>query len=231
MNQHPLIRATPWDAEALGFPTWEILNYSEEALQDAAHTVGHYTIKVSPLSDKRLLHAFGFYYCDTLIAPHCNANQLRQSQLEGATISPVIDAESAFSICHGTFEHGRFHRDFNLPKTSADLRYDNWLKQLLDTQQVYGLYWQGMLAGFIGCSGNSLVLHALAKEYRGKGLSKYWWSAVCSELLASGHDEVISSISAANLAALNLYSSLGFKFSNAQDIYHMTNDGVLSNEI
>ena len=35
-----------------------------------------------------------------------------------------------------------------------------------------------------------------------------------------GYDEVRSSISVSNLPALNLYSSLGFYFGSAQDIYH-----------
>ena len=107
----------------------------------------------------------------------------------------------------------------NLPKAAADLRYDNWLKQLLEARQVYGLYLEGVLAGFIAHSGNNLVLHALGKKYRGKGWAKYWWSSVCSELLGTGHHEVKSSISATNLAVLNLYASLGFTFSHPQDVY------------
>lgn len=220
MNTMPLIKPTPWDTAAFGMPTWELTEYSEKALQQAAQTVGHYTLKVDPLADKRLLHEHGFYYCDTLIEPHCNATRLRAVRHSEATISNDVDVEQALAICHGAFAHGRFHRDFNLSKAAADLRYDNWLKQLLDAQQVYGLYWRGVLAGFIGHSGNKLVLHALAVKYRGKGWSKYWWSAVCGELLATGHDEVKSSISAANLAVFNLYSSLGFTFSNPQDVYH-----------
>lgn len=220
MSMAPLIRSTPWDTTAFGMPTWEMTEYSEQALQQAAQTAGHHTIKIDPLADKRLLHEYSFYYCDTLIEPHCNAVRLRTAQHPDATISQVVDAAQVLAISHGAFVHGRFHRDFNLPKIAADLRYDNWLKQLLEARQVYGLYWRGVLAGFIGYSGNKLVLHALAEEYRGKGLSKYWWSAVCTDLLATGHDEVKSSISAANLAVLNLYASLGFSFNNPQDIYH-----------
>jgi len=220
MNQVLLIKATPWDTAVFGMPTWELLDYSEAALQQAVRTQGHHTIKVDPLADKRLLHEHGFYYCDSLIEPHCTAARLRSVLHPDATISKSIDARKALVICHGAFEHGRFHRDFNLPKVAADLRYDNWLKQLLEAHQVYGLYWQGTLAGFIGYSGNNLLLHALAEKYRGKGLSKYWWSAVCSELLANGHEKVKSSISATNLAVLKLYASLGFSFNNPQDIYH-----------
>jgi len=220
MSQVPLIKATPWDTVVFGIPTSELLEYSEAAIQKAAQTPGHYTVKVAPLEDKRLLHEYGFYYCDTLIEPHCNTAQLRTVQHSEATVSKELNARQALELCHGAFAYGRFHRDFKLNQAAANLRYDIWLKQLLEAQQVYGLYWQGALAGFIGYSGNSLVLHAVAEKYRGKGLSKYWWSAVCGELLAMGCDEVKSSISVTNCAVLNLYSSMGFSFSCPQDIYH-----------
>lgn len=215
-----LLKPTPWDTAAFGMPTWELTGYSAAALQQAAQTAGHHTIKVDPLADKRMLYERSFYYCDTLIEPYCNATRLRPALHADATISKDPDAAQVLAICHGAFAHGRFHRDFNLSKEAADRRYDNWLGQLLDKKQVYGLYWQGELAGFVAYDGNSLLLHAVAERYRGKGCSKFWWSAVCGELLAAGHDEVKSSISAGNLAVLNLYASLGFSFRNPQDIYH-----------
>ncbi len=215
-----LIKPTPWDTTAFGMPTWELLEYSKRALQHAVKISGHHTIKVDPLADKQLLHEYGFYYCDTLIEPRCTTERLRAVQHPDANISKAFNAGLVLEICQGAFVHGRFHSDFNLPKSSADLRYENWLKQLLDAQQVFGLYWKGEVAGFLGYSGNSMVLHAVAEDYRGKGLSKYWWSAVCSELLNDGNNEVISSVSATNLAVMNLYSSLGFAFRNSKDIYH-----------
>lgn len=221
MKTRPLIEPTPWDTAAFGMPTWELTEYSEAALIQATQTAGHHSLKVEPLADKRMLHEYGFYYCDTLIEPHCKAAQLRASQHRSADISRDVDAEQVLAICHGAFKHGRFHRDLNLPRSAADLRYDNWLKQLLEAQQVYGLYWQGALAGFIGFSGKKLVLHALGEKYRGKGLSKYWWSEVCRDLLENGNETVKSSISATNLPVLGLYASLGFSFNNPQDVYHL----------
>lgn len=215
-----LLKPTPWDTAAFGMPTWELLEYSAAALQQAAQTAGHHTVKVDPLADKRRLHEHGFYYCDTLVEPYCNMARLRPVLHTDATFSKHIEAGQALEICHGAFAYGRFHRDFNLPMADADLRYDNWLRQLLDAQQVYGLFWQDVLAGFIGHDGGRLVLHAVAQQYRGKGLSKYWWSAVCAKLLTAGHNEVTSSISAGNAAVLNLYAALGFSFRNPQDIYH-----------
>ena len=215
-----LIKPTPWDTAAFGIPTWELLEYSSAALQQATQTIGHHTIKVEPLADKRLLYEYGFYYCDTLIEPYCNAERLRIAQHPDATISKDVDTEQVMAICRGAFAHGRFHRDFNLPQSAADLRYDKWLEQLIKAQQVYGLYWQGTLAGFIGYSENNLVLHALSEKCRGRGLSKIWWCVVCNELFKAGHKEVKSSISVTNIAALNLYSSLNFSFHAPQDIYH-----------
>jgi len=106
------------------------------------------------------------------------------------------------------------------PRLLADLRYDNWLKQLLDARQVYGLYWQGVLAGFIGHSGNNLVLHALAEKYRGKGLVEILVERGVWRTAGNWASRSESSISAANLAAFNLYASLGFTFSHPQDVYH-----------
>ncbi len=220
MNPIPLINSTPWDSAVFGMPTWELTEYSEKALQQAAQMVGHFTLKVNSLADKRQLHEYGYYYCDTLIEPYCDKIQLRSVQHPEVSISKDFDVGLAMEICHGAFEHGRFHRDFNLSKAAADNRYDNWLKQLIEAEKVYGLYWQDALAGFVGYNGNNLVLHALGEQCRGKGLAKYWWSAVCGELLAMGYNEVHSSISASNLPVFKLYSSLGFSFRNPHDIYH-----------
>ena len=214
------IKDTPWDAAAFGMRTAEIIEYSEAALRLATQTPGHYTIKVDPLADKRLLHEFGFYYCDTLIEPYCTPDKLRKSEHPDATIGKAAEWQELLHICHSAFAHGRFHRDFNLDKTRADLRYDNWLRQLFEKNAVYTLLWRGKLAGFIAYDGNNLVLHAVAIAQRGKGRAKYWWSAVSAELLAAGHAEVKSSISAANIAALNLYASLGYSFRTPLDVYH-----------
>ena len=123
-------------------------------------------------------------------------------------------------ICHGAFEHGRFHRDFNLPKAQADLRYDNWLRQVHAAGGARGLCFDGELAGFMAIDGSRLVLHAMAEQFRGRGIAKFLWTAVCDELFAQGHAEISSSISASNVAAANLYLTLGFRLRHPVDVYH-----------
>ncbi len=221
MNQTlEIIKTTPWDARALDIPTWELQEYSLAAIESALKLRGHFTIKVDPLANKDLLHEFGFYYCDTLIEPYCDLKRLRTANHPDASISRDFDQKQLLSISDCAFVNGRFHRDFNVISSAAENRYKNWLQHLIHANQVYGLYWRNALAGFIGYYEGKLVLHAVAKAYRGKGISKFWWSTICSQILSEGKEEVSSSISASNIAALNLYSSLGFSFRNPLDVYH-----------
>jgi L-amino acid N-acyltransferase YncA len=217
---HPAIRRVEWDSVAFGRDCYEITVPEEEALREAAAVPGHYSVKVEPLASKTLLHQYGFYYCDTLIEPHCPRERFQGHHDLRVRCSRAAALEELLAICHGAFEHGRFHRDFNLPRANADLRYDNWLRQVHAAGGSYGLYFEDQLAGFMAVDGGRLVLHAMATSFRGRGLAKFLWTAVCDELYAQGHLEISSSISAANIAAANLYLTLGFRLQHPVDVYH-----------
>lgn len=217
---HPAIRRVEWDSAAFGRDCYEITVPDEQALRDAAAHPGHYSIKVEPLASKALLHRHGFYYCDTLLEPHCLADRFTGHRDPRAAIARDTALKDLLAICHGAFEHGRFHRDFNLPKAQADLRYDNWLRQVHATGGARGLRFDGELAGFMAIDGSRLVLHAMAEPFRGRGIAKFLWTAVCDELFAQGHAEISSSISASNVAAANLYLTLGFRLRHPVDVYH-----------
>ena len=214
------LRPTPWDSAALGIPTWELLAYSEEALAAAVTTAGHHSIKVDPLADKDLLNRYGFYYCDTLLEPWCTKDRLRPMLNKHANIAPNDDVDAIVAMCADAFVHGRFHRDPQVHRAGSEQRYERWARQLCVESRVFALYWQNARAGFIACNGTALVLHAVAPEFRGRGLARFWWSAVCGVLFEEGADEVRSSISAGNMGALNLYASLGFAFRRPCDAYH-----------
>lgn len=211
---------TPWDRVVFGFATWEVANPVEDVLAGLGAHPGHYTIKLDPLSSKELLHRHGFYYCDTLLEPFADRGRLvavHHDQV-GIDLAPIKD--EVLKISHGAFRHGRFHRDFNLDPALADRRYDQWTGQLCDERNVFGLTFAGELAAFFGFRDSKIVLHAVAERFQGKGLAKYLWSRACCELFGRGHDELSSSVSASNLAIVNLYASLGFRFRNPVDLYH-----------
>jgi ribosomal protein S18 acetylase RimI-like enzyme len=217
---NPAIRRVDWDSAAFGRDCYELDALTADVLQEIGRQPGHYTIKVDPLASKALLHRHGFYYCDTLIEPYCSRARFAARRDERAEFSRDIGIDAALAICHGAFRHGRFHRDFHLAQEQADLRYDNWLRQIHAAGGVYGLRFGGRLAGFIATDEHRLVLHALAPEFRGQGIAAGLWTVVCEDLYARGHNELCSSISAANLAALNLYAALGFRFRRPVDVYH-----------
>lgn len=214
------LRPSPWDTSVFGLPCDEISEYSEAALTEACATPGHHSIKVEPLADKALLQRYGFYYTDTLLTPCCTPGQLHAFEHPGVVLDTGVGLQAVNRICRTAFAHGRFHRDFNLPHAAADRRYVQWLEQLHAQGAVIGLLFEGELAGFIAHQGGALVLHALGEDFRGRGLAKYLWTAACRHLFATGAAELTSSVSAANLAVVNLYSSLGFRFTSAVDVYH-----------
>ncbi|MCE9638636.1 MAG: GNAT family N-acetyltransferase [Betaproteobacteria bacterium] len=220
MSENRQIKPVPWDKAAFGFDCFEIVDPDSKLLKTALATPGHYTAKVDPLADKSALHQCGFYYCDTLIEPWCTADHLVDFAREGVTFSDSVPLESLVGICRNAFAHGRFHRDFNIDARKADARYENWLRELHGAGKVYGLLLDGKVAGFIAHADGKLVLHAMSPDYRGQGLAKFFWSAVCRHLFKQGHAEVLSSISCANTAASSLYATLGFRFRGGVDIYH-----------
>jgi len=214
-----LIERVPWDCTALGGAAWELRTATPETLA-RVRDPGEYTLKADPLSDKRILHDSGFYYCDTLVEPFRSAAEFRPLPHPSARFSGGPALEPLLAICRTAFEHGRFHRDFNVERRRADLRYENWLRTLHAARKVRGLLWEDELAGFIAHEGGKLVLHAMGGKHRGRGIAKYLWSAVCADLVRQGAGELSSSVSTANLAAVNLYAALGFRFRNAVDVYH-----------
>jgi len=214
------IQPTPWDTEAFGINCFEITNTSEKVLAHAANTPGHYSIKLDPLADKELLQRYGFYYTDTLIEPVCHSGQLIKHLNPECTFAINVNLDDLLPMCDSSFLHGRFHRDFNLTSRQADQRYKQWLKQIYHENEVFGLYYRKELAGFIAHNKGNLLLHTISSEFRGQRLAKSLWSSVCHHLFLNGISEIRSSVSAANLPVVNLYSSLGFRFQNSVDIYH-----------
>jgi ribosomal protein S18 acetylase RimI-like enzyme len=219
MAETRLIERVPWDSAALGGDAWELKSATPQAFA-AVRAPGHYTVKVDPLFDKRILHEKGFYYCDTLIEPFCLADEFKPISHPAARFSREAGLEFLLEISRDAFEHGRFHRDFNVERARADLRYENWLRALHAAGKIYGLLWEGELAGFIAHEEAKLVLHAMGRTHRGRGIAGYLWSEVCADLARQGARELSSSISACNLAAVNLYCALGFRFRKPVDVYH-----------
>lgn len=217
------LQATPWDKRNFGIDTYEITSMHDVALESTNKIKGHFTIKVPPLENPRPLIQHGFYYMDTLIEPVCKKKDFILFEDSAITVSQDYHTESVFAIAQQVFVHGRFHRDFHIPNHLADLRYMNWVRDLHDRNEIFALYVHNKLAGFFGFSGNHVLLLGTKEEFRHKGLAKTMTSQCCKLLFDRGYEELRTSISAANVASLNLFYSLGFKSKNTIDVYHKLN--------
>lgn len=216
---------TPWDKRAFGFETYEIQQLSADVLRSLNTVEGHFTIKVAPTASKALLHQHDFYYCDTLIEPYCTYEKFQPSYDPKVSLSESVDLKELVKMCYNSFTYDRFHRDFFIKGEKADQRYVTWLEDLYQNGSVFALLYDGETAGFFAYKGGKILLHALNEKYRGRGLAKYFWSEACRALFSYDYNELASSISAANVAVLNVYSTLGFSFRHSVDIYHRANLG------
>ncbi|MGY0692056.1 GNAT family N-acetyltransferase [Virgibacillus sp. FSP13] len=221
MTEH--LRPTPWDKRNFSINTYEVMSLTEEALSETDQQEGHYTVKIDSLQSPEKLLNHGFYYMDTLIEPVCKHEKFMPFDRDGTSISKDYQAQDVFDIAGGAFVHGRFHRDFNIPSPLADLRYINWVKDLHEKEQIFGLFYEQELAGFYGYEDDKVLLLGIKKDFRNKGLAKAFTSKGCQEQFNLGHDTLRTSISAANVASLNLFYSLGFRLKHTVDVYHKLN--------
>jgi len=218
-KMHRYVSLVPWDTKAFGCSCFEV-EYPLGTVTEQTTEAGHYTVKVDPLADKGPLHRAGFYYSDTLLEPYCRREMLQPAESHDVAISHDCSLDELLALSQGAYRHGRFHRDFNMPTELADLRYDNWVRDLFAAGNCFGLLIKGELAAYFAVNGNKVVLHAVAQSFRGKGLAKPLWSVGYQRMFELGHSEVCSSVSATNMAVVNLYASLGFRFRNPVDVYH-----------
>ncbi|MDT8397324.1 MAG: GNAT family N-acetyltransferase [Pseudomonadales bacterium] len=218
-----LLKMVPWDTAVFGVDCYELSDYDDESLRLATATPGHFTVRVPPLADRSALFENGFYFADSLITPYCSKDQFKPYSHTMISVTRDVDLGAVLEIAKGAFLHGRFHKDPYINDDDAETRYANWIRQLHQEGAIYGLLYDRQPGGFIAVKDNCLVLHAVHKRYRGKGLAKYFWTPVCKQLFAEGFDFITSSISATNLPVVNLYISLGFRMQTSLDIYHLLN--------
>jgi len=221
--QHTLssaIETTPWDARVFGIETYEITLLNQEVINEALKAPGHYTVKVDPLSSKKLLHDNGFYYCDTSAELYCPRERFVDWKDEKVSISRDMALSDLLAMSRGSFIFGHFHRDFNMDAKCADRRYDNWLTELHKEDKVAPIVYAGEPASFMAHTGNRFLLGAVGEKFRGRGLGKYLWSAVCREVFSADYAQILSPISLCNTVVLNLHISLGFIARNPRDVYH-----------
>lgn len=214
------LEPTPWDKRTFNIDTYELTSSSEDALKATDEIEGHFTLKVDPLENPKNMLEHGFYYMDSLIEPVCRKQDFKPVERDKLELSQEYNKKEILQIAKATFIHGRFHRDFNVPNSLADTRYMRWVDDLMEEQNLFSLLYDGELAGFYGFKDDKVLLLGMKQEFQGQGLAKPFTSLGCERQFSNGYSTLYTSISAANLASLNLFISLGFKLKKTVDVYH-----------
>jgi len=214
---------TPWDKRTFKIDTYQLTDASDQALKETNNIHGHFTLKVNPLKNPKNFIETGFYYMDSLIEPVCKKNDFQFFENNKVSLSQDYQKKEILQIAKDTFIHGRFHRDFNVPNSLADIRYMRWVEDLMEEKNLFALLYNGELAGFYGFDEDKVLLLGIKKEFQGMGLAKPFTSLGCKKQFEQGYSSLYTSISAANVASLNLFYSLGFKLKKTLDVYHKLN--------
>lgn len=215
------VESTPWDSRNFPVATYQLTEYTEVALKETDQVKGHFTIKVEPFANTKLLHDYGFYYADTLIEPFCKKERFLKERAEKVSFTESFDADEILDIAEEAFKGGRYHRDYNIPNHMADQRYRNWVKDLIDQKLILAYKQNDRVVGFFAYKEDQILLLAMHKDYRGKGMATSFAGACVKEQFErTGYSLLKTSISPSNPASLNVFIGLGFRLGGAVDVYH-----------
>jgi GNAT superfamily N-acetyltransferase len=152
------------------------------------------------------------------------------------TVSPALprDAEEISGFAAQIFTTGRFHVDPLVGPEIGNRRYGVWAANAFrhPHQRVLKCEMGARIVAFMvveepTASSRFWSLVGLAPGLAGKGLGRRIWRAVLAFHHREGVDEVSTSISSHNAAALNLYVSLGFRFPDPTITLHWCPFGSL----
>lgn len=251
---HPILgRASllPWDSETFGFnvASYEIgaEELSESLRPQFPVRFGSWTREKGVLLCscavpaqnrfwKIALPEAGFQFVDFGFC--ASLNGLQRAHLPQVRIqlrrSEQRDRETIQAIAAQSFHHGRYHADPLFPRELANLRYEHWIKRALASEdgldQVFVMEQAGSVQGFyhVTVEGeiSDMRLAAVRPELQGSILGFELYKSMLHVLKALGVRRVISSISGSNTAVMNLYSRLGFRFSDPDMIYHWHDEAM-----
>jgi len=175
------------------------------------------------------LAAAGFAFVDlSLIA---FARRLTALPPARVALRPAVDEDQAalLSIAGRAFTFGRYHADARFPRALADERYRHWLRNAMaarcETEFVLVSGPVGAPTGFLHAvlRGDlaDLRLAAVDPEHNNGFLGAGLFVSTLRMLADRGARRAQARLSAANIPILNLYSSLGFSFHQAEAVYHL----------
>ena len=241
------ISMVPWDAEIFGFPV-AVYRTGAERLDAAEREL--FPSRFRSWVEQRGIslcactipanEAYSFWKCYLAEADfrivdfsvQATLNGLQRARLPEARTelreAQPSDADAIEAIATQAFRYGRYHADPLFPRELADRRYGHWVRNALMAQatvdRIYVMGEPGSVQGFYHVTVeegiSDLRLAAVAPALRGTLLGFDLYVSVLHLLKGLGIRRVVTSISAANTAVMNVYATLGFSFSTPEMIFH-----------
>ena len=233
----------PWDTEILEQPVAEIrhleIREPEAAGRDfraftswcGEHAITFSSCRIphDQVIESMFLQAQGFRFIELNYRPRMNKLQELELPDDEITIEPAVDADRMLlaEMAGSVFQHGRFHQDPRLGVALGNRRYKTWLLNAFEMPQqkvLKCLLGSEIIAFFVveypeqdHCFWS---LIGLAPGMQGKGLGKRVWRKMMRKHQQEGIETITTSISSHNVAVLNLYVSLAFRFPVPDATFH-----------
>ena len=172
----------------------------------------------------RACEDLGFRVADTNLRFERLGSPPRKDCRMGPRPARPEDREGVTALARRAFANSRFHRDPFLSKDCADAVKAAWAANFFAGRRGDGLLVaeaDGQVAGFLLylCRQGMMVIDLVAVDapWRAMGLGT---SLVAEAFAASGQTGLVVGTQAANLPALRLYQSLGFRLAGVQYVLH-----------
>lgn len=232
-----------WDEDAFGYPVAQIQDLevidSQGAMRDYAEfqvwlDSEQVRIVSSRLSHDRLresmfLESNGFRFIEMVLHPvleNLQSLSIPQDDLLVA-LAQQPDLPLLEDIAEHAFHHERYHVDPRLNPRIGDLRYRRWvgnslghplqrLLKITDGERLVALFLVEARAD------RSAYWHltAVSPTWHGTGYGQRVWRTMLRYHQAQGCQSLMTTISARNVAVLNLYAKLGFRFRPPEMTFH-----------
>lgn len=235
----------PWDIQIFGFSVGEYRCGGAEALAKQWRAAMDAHAKWADGNDVELcacsvpatdwglialLPRFGYTFVDSTLRVSLPA--LQAAAIPPAPIRVWHARPDEFvliaAIAEHSFQTGRYHADARFPGRLADLRYRRWMERAATSADastfVYVVRDQARVRGFCHVTVDGgvadLRLAAVDASLRGSPLGFYLYTGTLCALKQAGVTRVVSKISCANTAVMNIYAALGFRFSEPEVVFH-----------
>ncbi|HVS22900.1 MAG TPA: GNAT family N-acetyltransferase [Gammaproteobacteria bacterium] len=225
----------PWDAQIIGVPVAQIADLRVREPVQAERDYERFLdwcarqrialcaarLPAERLLDSMFLEERGFRFVELNYLPRLAGLQQLTTSDENISVAPAdaSDRPLLVDMAARVFRHGRFHDDPRIGARLGDLRYATWMDNAFSTpqQRVLKCSLDGQIVGFCVVEDREQghcfwSLNGLAPGHGGLGLGKRVWRSLLHRHRAEGAHTVSTSISSHNVAAFNLYVSLGFRF-------------------